>query len=91
MNLPIKQRLEMKDLSTYSGYTVVELLNDDYFLESERNPTEDSRKFWEELESHEKQLRTKPVDDYLASCVAVFHDLHHTDGGDRKNSQGAGW
>jgi len=47
----------MKDLSTYSGYTVVELLNDDYFLESERTPTEDSRKFWEELESHDEQLR----------------------------------
>ncbi len=47
----------MKDLSTYSGYTVVELLNDDYFLESERNPTEDSRKFWEELELHDEQLR----------------------------------
>jgi hypothetical protein len=55
--LPIKQRLEMKDLSTYSGYTVVELLNDDYFLDSERTPTEDSRKFWEELESHDGQLR----------------------------------
>lgn len=55
--MPIKQRLKMKDLSTYLGFTVVELLDDDYFLESERNPTEDSWKFWEELELHDEQLR----------------------------------
>lgn len=55
--MPIKQRLEMKDLSTYSGFTVVELLHDDYFLESEKNPTEDSQEFWEKSELHDEQLR----------------------------------
>lgn len=43
-------------LKDYTKYTADQLLNDDFFLESEQHPTPDSRSFWEQLEKENKSL-----------------------------------
>lgn len=46
----------MKERSSYLHYTVVDLLNDAYFLDSELNPTKESRHFWADMELYDQQL-----------------------------------
>lgn len=46
----------MKERSSYLHYTVVDLLNDPYFLESELNPTEESNHFWADMKSNDQHL-----------------------------------
>lgn len=46
----------MKERSSYLHHTAIDLLNDDYFLESEMNSTEESQHFWTEIESYDRQL-----------------------------------
>ncbi|MDP4189231.1 MAG: FecR family protein, partial [Bacteroidota bacterium] len=46
----------MKERSSYLNYTVVDLLNDAYFLDSELNPTKESRHFWADMELYDQQL-----------------------------------
>ncbi len=40
----------------YSGYTADQLLNDEYFIHSELNPTQSEIDFWSELESKDETL-----------------------------------
>lgn len=40
----------------YTGYKADQLLNDDYFLESELHPTENNRLFWQQLQTQNDSL-----------------------------------
>ena len=40
----------------YTTYTAEELLNDDFFIQSELHPTEETRSFWSALETENPQL-----------------------------------
>ena len=40
----------------YTTYTAEELLNDDFFIQSELHPTEETRSFWSALETENPEL-----------------------------------
>ena len=42
--------------SNYKKYTADRLLNDDYFLQSESHPTDESRRFWDGLACEDRRL-----------------------------------
>lgn len=43
----------------YTGYKADQLLNDDYFLESELHPTENDRRFWQHLQTDNESLASE--------------------------------
>lgn len=62
----IKHQMDNK-YSEYQSYTVEELLQDDFFINSQLHPTKESDEFWE------KAVRDKVVDlhEYRAACCFI--------------------
>lgn len=59
----------------YITYTATDLLNDDYFLESEHHPTPESQLFWSRLEAEHKALGSE-----MQLARALLYTVTHSSG-----------
>ena len=61
--------------TNYITYTATDLLNDDYFLESEHHPTPESQLFWSRLEAEHKALAPE-----IQSARTALYAVKHSSG-----------